>query len=62
MVLKNDNIRGDNDDCLVVKHDLCALIKYKKVGKYLLEIAEVSPETGEVLRVIERGRIFDGFE
>ena len=60
MVLKHDG--SDNGDSYAVKTEYGALIKYKKVGKYLLEIAEVSPETGEELRVIERGRLYDVFE
>ncbi len=62
MVLKHDEVRSDNDDSSAVEAECGALIKYKKVGKYLLEIAEVSPETGEELRVIERGRLYDVFE
>lgn len=62
MVLKHDEVRSDNDNSYAIKDERGALIKYKRVGKYLLEIAEVSPETGEELRVIERGRLYDVFE
>lgn len=57
MVLKNDKTENVIDDRFGA--DCNVLIKYKKIGKYLVPVAEVSPETGEVLRVIERGRPYE---